>query len=255
MRILGTDIYAQRNETVGIDFTIQNPDGTPYIVSSELVNPYILFTIGSANFKQTNRYVKNYWLDLANYPRFYSTTPFDLNALMTSANGTTPAYNELPAVTDTISGYIGADFYSFTPSEIPDESVYKWKDSQGVRYIYAKSNTSNNETTYGWDNYSFRIIRAFTQNDMSNMVEQSYVYSIVLVSGEKMTSYLQGLCYANDIDYDEKTNEQMYNELKAAGQTFAPGFDYEWIIGKFNVYSPIVAKSKFVISSAINGGM
>lgn len=226
MRILGTDIYAQRNETFGIDFTVRNADGTPYIVSSELDNPYLLLSIASTNYKQDNRYIKNYWLDMSNYPRFENTLPFDLTSLMTTSGGSTPRYTSFAAATylstltvggvtytDVVAyGYVGTEFKVFHTGD----AVFYCPNSQGViEYKYSHES----DGVHIWSDYSFRIIKQFLQQDMSELVEQSYVYSIHVVSGQP-------------------------SEDKP-----------DWPIGQFNTFRPIISKSKFVIQSAINGGM
>lgn len=223
MRILGTDIYAQRNEAFTIDYTVHNADGSPFIVSSELENPYILLSVASTNYKQDNRYIKNYWLDLTNYPRFYGTNAFDLTSLKTSSGGSTPMYTSFASTTyyasieiggvtytDVVAyGYIGTELKVFHS----DDSVFSCPNSQGVlEYKYSNS-------SHVWQDYVFRIIAPFTQEAMSELVEQSYVYSVHLVSGEPT---------------DDKP---------------------DWPIGQFDTFKPIISKSKFVIQSAINGGM
>lgn len=226
MRLLGTDIYAQRNETFAIDFTVKNADGTPYIVSSQLINPYILLSISSANFKQTNRYVKNYWLDLTNYPRFYSTLPFDLTSLKTTSGGSTSRYTSFADATYvdeiTIGGIIYSDVvaYGYVGTELKvfhtGDAVFYCENSQGViEYKYSHESGGS----HIWSDYSFRIIKQFLQQDMSKLVEQSYVYSMHVVSGEPT---------------DDKP---------------------DWPVGRFDTFRPIISKSKFVIQSAIQGGI
>lgn len=185
MKVFNNEITIHRGETFSMDKVIQNKDGSPYIVSRRLKNPCVLVSVSTTRYAQDERYKLNKWLRLTN-KLFDSTEPFDLKSLTTEPNGTTPKYpngfSDIKTYTTegeyapyVAYGYIGdnlviCDF---------DDCVFYVKDDEGVRdYRYWDSNAN------GWVKYEFRVTCPFTQAETSQWIEQSYVYSITLVSGE-----------------------------------------------------------------------
>lgn len=218
MKVFNNEITIHRGETFSMDKVIQNKDGSPYIVSRRLKNPCVLVSVSTTRYAQDERYKLNKWLRLAETKEvqtqtgeiqvivtplfakvFDSTEPFDLKSLMADHNGTTPHYpngftditERKYAVDDTgqplldkdgkeigyyiAEGWLGDEhvWYDF------DDCVFYVEDDEGVRdYRYWDLNTN------GWVKYEFRITCPFTQAETSQWIEQSYVYSITLVSGE-----------------------------------------------------------------------
>ena len=185
MKVFNNEITIHRGETFSMDKVIQNKDGSPYIVSRRLKNPCVLVSVSTTRYAQDERYKLNKWLRLTN-KLFDSTEPFDLKSLTTEPNGTTPKYpngfSDIKTYTTegeyapyVAYGYIGdnlviCDF---------DDCVFYVKDDEGVRdYRYWDKNAN------GWVKYEFRVTCPFTQAETSQWIEQSYVYSITLVSGE-----------------------------------------------------------------------
>lgn len=74
MQLKGNEMTVSRGETFTIDRTIINRDGSPFVISSEWNNPYILITVSSSSYNQENRYVLNIWLSLKDIPAFHNTT-------------------------------------------------------------------------------------------------------------------------------------------------------------------------------------
>lgn len=84
MKSSNNEITVHRNETFSIDRVVQNPDGSPYIVSKQLENPHLLLTVSSSKFQQNSKYELNYFLELFGpgaIPRFNLTNPIDLKSL------------------------------------------------------------------------------------------------------------------------------------------------------------------------------
>lgn len=153
-----------RGETFTIDRTVVNRDGSPFIVSSEYENPYILISVASTKYNQQNRYLVNWWLSLDDLlsqdgskgmmPRFPNTRVKEINSI----NNTSEYANDEPM-----------------------EFVYH--DKQTGEYKYLKE--YNVGETALFEDYEFRIIHSFTHDITKDWVEQSYVYSIRLVAGTK----------------------------------------------------------------------
>lgn len=221
MRLRGNEMICHRGETFTIDRSIRNRDGSPFIVSSEYDNPYLLITVSSTRYDVPNRYCANWWLDLTNLPRFLYTRPKQI----TSFN-----------VTQVID-------------EEPGEYLY-YVDEYGKReYKYFDE---NNE----WHDYDFRIVHHFTNPVTREWVEQSYVYSIRLVAGQSMQSYIENLYQSYfEVDPPDLSVEELYLKLKAADETLVDGIDYSRPLVGFDVVQVILKPTKFTVMSDINGGL
>ena len=180
MRTLNNEITIHRGETFSMDKIIVNKDNSPYIISSELRHPYWLLTISTTKYVQANRYIKNYWLDLSNFPRFASTQPVNIADFKTSDSGSKDMYTDFSDMTydestDTIAtGYI--DGFEVTYS--PTDAVFYKETDDGVEYKYYSVSANT------WLDYVCRITISFSTADTNEWVEQSYVYSIDLVDGD-----------------------------------------------------------------------
>ena len=185
MKVFNNEITIHRGETFSMDKVIQNKDGSPYIVSRRLKNPCVLVSVSTTRYAQDERYKLNKWLRLTN-KLFDSTEPFDLKSLTTEPNGTTPKYpNGFTDIkTYTTEGeYAPYVAYGYIGDNLVicdyNDCVFYVKDNEGVRdYRYWDLNAND------WVKYEFRVTCPFTQAETSQWIEQSYVYSITLVSGE-----------------------------------------------------------------------
>ena len=122
---------------------VQNKDGSPYIISNKLSNPYFLISISTTRYAQNNRYIKNYWLDLSKYPRFTSTNVVNLLDIKSSPDGETPKYSSFEGIeysgagTSFISGYVNDTYVTY----YPDDAVFYIEDENGNR-VYKYYNTN-----------------------------------------------------------------------------------------------------------------
>ena len=265
MKTFNNELVVHRGETFSIDKIVQNKDGSPYIVSSELNNPYWLLSVSTTRYEQANRYVKNYWLDLANALKFKLTQAFDLKSLMNGSNPNVSGYGPIYAngfddITERSSisgaqyvagGYIGDKMVYLDY----DDCVFFVENEDGERtYKYWSTTKGQGEAEIGWTDYKCRIVKAFLQEDTKEWVEQSYTYSITLVAGMTMRKYLTQLCENYHIDTDND-NVVMYNRLLAAGVKFDDKFDLTLPLAVFDTYKPILVPTKMSVLSTINGGL
>lgn len=187
MKTFNNELVIHRGETFSMDKVVQNKDGSPYIVSRELKNPYVLVAVSTTRYDQNKRYLLNLWLPLTDKVRFSITEPIDLTSFKTEANGIVSKYTSFDDVNIRkpvlgsggkdciVSGYIGDRFVFYDY----DDCVLYLENEQGIKeYRY-------------WNleqecllKYEFRITCPFTQDITSEWVEQSYVYSMTLMSGE-----------------------------------------------------------------------
>lgn len=184
MKTFNNELVIHRGETFSMDKVVQNKDGSPYIVSNKLKNPYVLVAVSTTRYDQNKRYLLNLWLPLSDKVRFSITEPIDLLSFKTEANGTVSKYTSFDDVKRErvsenenciVSGYIGDQFVYYDY----DDCVLYLQDERGVR-DYKYWNLEQERLL----KYEFRITCPFTQEMTSKWIEQSYVYSITLMSGE-----------------------------------------------------------------------
>lgn len=255
MRSYNNDVEISRNETFSIDKIIKHNDGSPFIISSALNNPYFLVSVSSSRYEQHERKVYNKWLDLKDFPKFVETVPIDLKSLMTEPNGDVSRYNSFDDITELISidtktdilayGYVGSYlfYYKF------DDAVFYIEDENGER-------TYKYWSVDGWKEYTCRIVTAFDMSITSQWTEQNYVYSITLVSGVTTRQYLETLAMENDIYVDSTiSNEDIHNQLINKGVTFVDTYRLDRELAIFDTYKPLLKPKKLTVSSNILGGL
>lgn len=217
MQTFRNELKVYRGESFTIDKLLQNRDGTPYIISSKLENPYFLISVSNTQYSQSNRYVKNYWLNLSSLPRFDLTQPFDIRNLKNGATSDTPLCNTLEDVVDKASdgflhGYINGVFVEI---KLLDYSVLT--DGKNYKYFDGKS----------LKDYSCRIVKTFLSEDTKLWSAQNYLYSIQLVYGTSTRDYLESA--VNDIfpelDISEFTIQELIDLLKKSNFNFPINFD------------------------------
>lgn len=229
MTYTGHEMIVQRGETFTLDKVIVNRDNSPFIVSKEYKNPYILISVASGKYNQENRYIANWWLDLdklytndgeIKLPRFLYTRPkliesFDITSVV----------NEGPT-----------DYLYYTN----DISKCKYFDEYNV-----------------WHDYEFRIIHHFLHSVTKDWVEQTYYYSIRLVAGLDMETYIRDLYIA--VFYkapdDRKSVEELYLEIKNKDETFVKDLVITRPLATFEVVQDILLPTKITVLSDLNGGL
>ena len=230
MIIKGNDMIVQRGETFTIDRSIVNNDGSPFVVSSAYNNPYLLLTVSSTKYNQQNRYTVNWWLNL--------NEMYDENGNLIKL----PRFNStriktIPNVQDTVN-------FDDPPLE------YLYYDKSENRYVYFE------DDIYTFKEYDFRFIHHFIHNITKDWIEQNYVYSIRLVSGEDTLTYLRYL-YKSLFDKDadlKLTAEQLYNLINDEKEGILDDLIYTRPIMKFDVVQDIVT-GKITVMSDLNGGL
>lgn len=170
MRVYADRIQVERGEEWTYDVYFQNRDGSPYIVSNQLTNPYILVTIASSKYTQNGRYIANFWNKVTEaYHTFYCTQPIELtgSTMPTPENGLSRDIQlDIQAKNQTYSTY----------------AVYKWVDTNGVaQYKYW------NGTAY--EDYDFHFVMTFPTDITNEWIEQNYVFGIKLVGGTANPDY------------------------------------------------------------------
>ena len=244
MKTFNNEIVIHRNESFTMDKLIENKDGSPYIISSELLNEsdaYFLLTVSSSRYVQNGRYISNYWLSLSDYPLFKNTNPINL-----------ADYGESSFPTTLEDGKLILTYNQVTYESSVYDDVFYIIDEYGT-YTYAYFTYDENADDVAiWHTYQCRFTKQFSTNETAELVEQSYLYSLSIVSGQSTLSYLQELCIANDIDYLLTDDVQiLYNLLINAGITV--NIDLQKPLATFDCVLTILPPTKLSVLSSLNG--
>lgn len=178
MKTFKHELEVTRGETFTIDRVLQNRDGSPYIISKYLSNPYFCLTVSSSIYDQENRYLQNFWLEIdsdeSGLPRFEYTVPVTLEDIKNTPGDTSPKYpNGFSSLSGLPSGYIDGVHITFDSSD--DAVFYSVYDNA---YKYWNSNSGK------WIDYECRLIITFTNDVTREWVEKNYWYSINLIAGQ-----------------------------------------------------------------------
>ena len=194
MQIYNGQIQHTQGESFTLDMLLVYPNGDPYIISSSIANPYILFTIASTQFDQNHRYIMRHWLDTKNedgtykFPRFYQTTP-----------------NE--TLLSNVDIYDETTFLSWLANQGDIENI--WDVETGLTkevyhlnnntYWYGEASFYNGQLTEitGVHKYECRIVISFSHEETSKMTGQKYVYFIEGVNGIELNEWLLNEIYSN----------------------------------------------------------
>lgn len=201
MQIYNGQIQHTQGESFTLDMLLAYPNGDPYIISSLIPNPYILFTVASTQFDQNNRYVMRHWLDTKNedgtyrFPRFYQTTP---NEELLSDES---IHDE-----DTFFAWLsekGDGDGIWDPDTGLTKEVYHLNNNT---YWYGKATFTNGQLTEitGVYQYECRIVLTFSHEETSKMTGQKYVYFIEGVNGIELNEWLRNEVYTNKDAIEEQ---------------------------------------------------
>lgn len=193
MKLLNSELVVHRNETFTIDRTIQNKDGSPYIVSNRLKNPYILIAVSSTRYDRADRYLYNNWVELKDWLRFTSTQAVNLRDFTDNSGDTTPKYTKWSDITKETEISIGGQSGKFVAYGYIEGSQIGYERGDAVFYL--ENNNGTREYKYwtdtGWTDYTCRIVVPIKKEITAEWIEQSYVYSIQLVDGIKTEDALR----------------------------------------------------------------
>lgn len=162
MKTIGNNIAITRGEVFVLARELVYKNGAPYVLRSQLQNPYIIITISSNTYKMQGKYFRRYWLDLSTYPKFETAEICDISEQNLSEN-------TLP------SGYTAS------------RCIYRYIYPSGAVEYYRYVGTS---PTGEYEPYSFSFIQTFSNIETKSWIESNYLYEINIVSGELTETYL-----------------------------------------------------------------
>lgn len=186
MEIFNGRVEHTQGESFTLDMLVAYPNGNPYIISSQLDHPYILFTIASTQFDQRDRYIMRHWLDTLNedgtekFPRFFQTRPNEelvSNAAINNAS--------------TFFAWLNANG---TPDRWDPETGFTTEVYQlnNGTYWYGVGTFSGGTLIQLLEvlPYELRIVIPFSHDETKNMTGQKYVYFIEGVDGIELNEWL-----------------------------------------------------------------
>lgn len=252
MESFGNERQVQQGEDWNLDIKVSASDREyiPFIVSSDLHNPFFVCTVASTKYEKNLRYVKSWWNSLKdlNIPTFYQTVPV--------------SWGELKYKRDELGDIIEPEEYEDLPASITD-------DSKTERYLYQYTkegdeiDTSIGHKPYYYfyfeynddgtvkeriDEYDCYIRFNFLSKDTADWSAQNYMYQITLVEGELMADRL------NEI-YDEykpkdwpDTDEARYRYVKVQWpDELQPDIDVDSPLGYIETPIPILRPTKLEV--------
>lgn len=227
-----------RGESVTLDYDFRYKNGEPFIVSQEMQNPHLLLSISNTAYSQNKREIRNYWFDLTHIPTFALTIPLDLQELK---NGPGDDAKSLFSKFSDVTAF-------------PIEAYYN-----GALYtIYANAAVFYNSLEPGiykywsggkWYDYSFSFTYTFTSEDTKEWNSQKYYYTIQLVEGSDLRTYLESLYEG---DSSELSNMQLYEALKDSVE-FPENFDATQPYYKIENSIPILSPTPIKVISYMQG--
>lgn len=162
MKILGKQIIVSRGEVFVMSREVVRLDGSPYVLRSQLENPYLLISVSSNTYRLQGKYLKQYWLDLSSYPRFEQSIITDITKQQ---------------LTDNI-----------LPDGFTDSTcIYRYLSESGEKEYYYYVGTSPDGV---YKPYSFSFVHTFLNVDTREWVDSNYQYEIRILSGETTRNYL-----------------------------------------------------------------
>lgn len=177
MRVSNHELTIRRNETFTLDKIIQNRDGSPYIITSKMQNPYFVITVSSTLYPTDDGYVYHAWLPYGG-PRFHTTVPINIGDFENDLG-----INGFEGLPSTLIVNIGGKEIKFEP----DDALFYYEDSSGKRtYKYPVYKYDDKNGVYEideWRNYECRIVHKFLQEYTRDWIEHSYYYNIELIDG------------------------------------------------------------------------
>ena len=243
MRIKGNEIVVTRGESFTIDKYVVNKNGSPFIISDRLDNPYFLLTVASARYDASNKTIENFWLSLEGFPRFKNTIAVQKQADWND-------FNEFKDV----------------PVASIKENVYYYNNE----YKYLKKDADNATDADNWLTYpGCRIVKTFTPDTTRRWTENAYKYAITLMAGSKtnevinslVESKLQGsipLDFYSDYDkkiFTETGKQKVYEWLKSIDENLVKSINPSYPICNISYSVPILQMTNMLVTGDLNGGI
>lgn len=222
MRTIGNNIVVTRGEVFVLARDIVYRNGAPYVLRSQLENPYLLITISSNTYRMKGKYFRRYWLDLSTYPAFDKAEIKDITEEQLTSNTLPEGYTETTC-------------------------IYRFVTTAGESEYYRYVGTSPNGT---YQSYSFSFVKTFLNTDTRDWVESNYLYEIQIVSGQKTVEYVTNTW--NSLFNGQPvpdTVEDMYCEIMKERPDLLNGVSLDNVLVNFTSNDIILSPSRITINA------
>ena len=157
MKSFGNEKRVQQGEDWNLDLLVsaRSDEYIPYLISSELANPFFVVTVGSTKYDKNERYVKSWWNSIKNskIPTFYDTNPIYCG--------------ELPETSDTYRANTDMDEHQIVANQLDN------KDDNNVLFTCIDDNGEEH------DYYGIKVVR----DEQSFTPTAIYYYRKEIVDG------------------------------------------------------------------------
>ena len=191
MKIRGNRIEITQGETFTLDKLIVNEDGSPFIVSDKMLNPHVLISISDSEYDTSGKYVKNYWLPIAEKLRFSETRAVNLLSILDADTDGEPLYPDgFDSITELSNGFVTEGYMPERGDSLiglyPSTCVFYVENSDGTKtYKYWDTELDK------WVDYEFSIIKLFPSSDTKNWTPKKYFWNVSVCSpvGERIEDW------------------------------------------------------------------
>lgn len=214
MKTLGTTLQVYRGNIFKLERSVAYADGKPFMIASNLTNPYLLITVSSNTYTLKGKWTKNYWLDLSAYPKFDDMTPLFIESL-----------EETPA---------------------DDERLYYILNGT-TREYYRYDRTANE-----YKPYEFVFTKIFLNSDTKQWIESEYQYQITFVAGNLTANYLVDTFeFVFPDEPIPPTKELMYKAIYKVRPDLVEDLDYNAVLFSYSENITLQKPSLIVVNANI----
>jgi len=230
MLVLGNERIIHQGETWNLDILVSQSsiEYIPFIVSSERVNPMWAITVASTKFEKNERFVKTWWLDTLELPKFYQTVPSDLGELL--------QYQPVSKPTADSPMYA---LYRYTRQ---NETLDLTLGHKPYHYVYF------DDLGEAHDDYECHIVMQFLSSETRLWESQNYQYQITLVDTLSIGEVIQDAHETHPelewIDWVEVTDPAWDKPVQEVGESNLEAswveFRDAWIQDNIDVLFPFI---------------
>lgn len=208
MKILGNKVYINQGETFVLTFTFVNAKGEPIVINKNWDNPYCVITVSSCLYPQLGKYTRRYWLSLASYPKFESTTIL-------------PKPDEIPEAYQNV-------YYRIDES---GNYIYEYYDGTSYKeYKFVITKTFINNDTSQWQERQYHYCVTLEAGDSTR---QFLIDTYTSLYGEAPP--------------DDMSNEQLYIAISKKDCELLKDFNYNAPIINCEVCQPLLTDGKIYV--------
>lgn len=241
MKIFGDRLEIHQGEYFNMEFKISSSDieYIPYIISSEISNPFFVISLSSSKFDKGRRYVNHWWNEIDDMiPRFYQTVPkFDKEY---------DDLRDLPTIPSPGSEtYKTRLLYQYTLSY---EDIDPITGHRPYHYYYFSYD--NEEVTGRVDGYECVIRMYISTIESENLNGGEYVYGIYVVGGELLTDFLSDIyeLKGRPSNWPDTIKDVLAYIRKNWPGLIQDDIEYDSPLGRIDYQEVILPMSKFVVS-------